>query len=237
MRVFNRWWMNLVMAGLVAALVGCRPAQPPNPPGPAPEPNGEQVPPENGSENGEPVPVEVPLPEELPPPSAVPEVLLTEQLLETCLKKVGDSMPEVELPDLEGDMHSLADLYGEKLTVLFFWTTGDSMFADQAAINKLESLQVDIAEPYTEQGVRVLAINEHDEAEAVRKLVEQAGAPPKGNFQDPEGTFFAELATEKLPRVYLLDAEGKILWFDLGFSEFAGVTRDNLKQAIEALLE
>lgn len=237
MRVFSRWWMRLVVACLVAAFAGCRPANTPAPPQPAPEPNGEQVTPENGSENGEPEVVEIPLPEELPPPPTVPEVLMTTQLLETCLKGVGDPMPEVELPDLEGETHSLPDLYGEKLTVVFFWTTGDSMFADQAAVNKLESLQIDIAEPYAEQGVRVLAINENDQAEDVRKLVEQAGAPPESNFQDPEGTFFAELATEKLPRIYLLDAEGKILWFDLGFSEFAGITRDNLEQAIKASLE
>ena len=31
---------------------------------------------------------------------------------------------------------------------------------------------------------------------------------------DADGRVFAKVATEKLPRVYLLDPAGKVLWFD-----------------------
>ncbi|MFH1924704.1 MAG: hypothetical protein ABIP48_33040, partial [Planctomycetota bacterium] len=69
-------------------------------------------------------------------------------------------------------------------------------------------------------------------AEAVRKSVEEAGAGFT-NLLDPDGALFARVATEKLPRVYLLDADGKVLWFDL---EFSRTTRDNLVQALQVAL-
>ena len=35
---------------------------------------------------------------------------------------------------------------------------------------------------------------------------------------DPQGAYFAKIAQSKLPRMYLLDSEGKIVWFDLEYS-------------------
>ena len=36
---------------------------------------------------------------------------------------------------------------------------------------------------------------------------------------DADATYFKSVATEKLPRTYLLDQEGKILWFDIEYSQ------------------
>jgi hypothetical protein len=46
---------------------------------------------------------------------------------------------------------------------------------------------------------------------------------------DAEGKALDAVATEKLPRTYLLDASGQILWFDIEYSES---TRRELKNAI-----
>jgi peroxiredoxin len=141
-------------------------------------------------------------------------------------------MPEADLTDLGGQEQPLAEGYGEKLTVVFFWTRGDTEFSAMAASQALEDLQLDVFEPYSEKGVQVVAVNEGDTVEDVKATVEEAGAKFT-LLVDPEGALMAKVATEKLPRPYLLDAEGKILWFDL---EFSRTTRDSLLQAIEVAL-
>ena len=83
------------------------------------------------------------------------------------------------------------------------------------------------------EGLRVVAVNEGDTAESVKSLVEKAAATFPC-LLDPDGALFDQVATEKLPRVYLLDAEGTILWFDL---EFSRTTRDKLLQAIQFALD
>jgi len=171
-------------------------------------------------------------PEPPPPPPTVPEVHMTEALRDTCVVFVGDPLPEAELADLAGVTKPLAALQGEKLTAVLFWTRGESMFAQMAATQVLQDLQKDVAEPYGEKGVSVVAINVNDEVEAARENVEEAAAA-FANLSDPEGEYFAEVATEGLPRVYLLDAEGKIIWLDL---EFSRTTRRNLLQAIQVEL-
>ena len=60
------------------------------------------------------------------------------------------------------------------------------------------------------KGVRVVGINVGDAPEAVpSKLLKEAGVTFP-NLLDPEGAFFAKVATDKrLPRIYLLDAAGQ----------------------------
>ena len=176
--------------------------------------------------------MEEPKVEEPPPPPKMPEVLLIEADRDKCVLWVDDPMPDAELTDLAGETQSLGELLGEKLTVVFFWTSGSSEFSGMAAQRALEDLQKDIYEPYAEKGVQVLAVNEGETADDVQKMVDGAGATFI-NFVDPDGAFFSQVAKEKLPRPYLLDAEGKILWFDL---EFSRTTRDNLLQAIQVAL-
>jgi len=52
-------------------------------------------------------------------------------------------------------------------------------------------------------------------------------------FIDPGGALFAQVAHEKLPRIYVLDAEGKVLWFDMEYSE---ITREEMLQTIQVAL-
>ena len=47
---------------------------------------------------------------------------------------------------------------------------------------------------------------------------------------DPQGKALAQVATRYLPRTYLVDSEGKIVWFDM---EYSPSTRRHLLQAIE----
>ena len=67
-------------------------------------------------------------------------------------------------------------------------------------------------------------------ADVVAKHTEEADVTFP-SLLDPGGAYFAAVATERLPRIYLLDADGKILWFDMEYTE---TTRGALKQAIHA---
>jgi len=166
-------------------------------------------------------------PPEPPPPAKMPEVVMPAELLATCLVKVGDTMPDGELPDLEGKKHKLGALRGEKLTVLLFWSS-ENLYATKA----LEDLQPDVAEPYGKEGVRVIGIDVGEKAEAARKAAQDASVKYT-NLVDADGSYFAKVAKEKLPRIYLLDADGKILWFDV---EYSDSTQRQLITGIKAAL-
>ncbi len=159
-----------------------------------------------------------------PAPKKIPEVSMTDSQAATCKVKVGDSMPTADLPNLDDKKQSLKELFGSKLTVVLFWNA-----EDRYAMQQLQDLQMDVFEPFSDKGVQVVAIAEKGPVDVVRKKVEEAGAKfPQ--LLDNDGAFFNKVATERLPRVYLLDSQGKILWFDL---EYSLATRRNLLQAIE----
>ena len=224
----NARWMILAAALTVGCWAGCRDGSSLDEPPPSVASGEAQaVPGEAEGSDVDTTPAEEP-----PPPPTIPEVHLLDGDRETCLVGVDDPMPEAELVDLDGKKQAIGELRGEKLTVVLFWTSGDSEFSAMRAEAALEDLQKDVHEPYAEKGVRVVAVNEGDTAESVKKLVEEA-ALTFSNLMDSDGALFAKVATEKLPRPYLLDAEGKILWFDL---EFSRTTRDNLMQAIQVAL-
>lgn len=165
-------------------------------------------------------------PSPAPPPPQIPKVALTEKLEETCKVKVGDRLPDTTaLAGLEGK--SLSTLFGPKATVVLFWTT-----ANPYALQALEDLGTDVAVAYGSQGVAVIGINVKDSAEAVQKAAQSAGVK-YAQLRDPQGEYFGLVATEGLPRVYLLDAAGRIRWFDVQYQES---TRQDLLLGLNVLV-
>ncbi len=173
-------------------------------------------------------------PEEPPPPPTIPKVVMSDELGATCLVNVDDTIPEAELADLDGEMSELGSLYGSKLTVVCFWTIGTTPRSQLVANAVLQDLMKDVVGPFGEQGVRVVAINVGDGVEDAKQYVADA----KAMFPillDPQGEYFAKIATErKMPRTFLLDAQGKVLWFDL---EYSNTARRDLVQGIEVALD
>ena len=214
-RNFNALGLRILAVCLIAVCAGCRkPATQPPKDTTEPPKIGQGEPSSGSATDVEP---------EQPAVPTIPEVKLTEPLAETCLVRVGDTMPEAKLPALGGAPTPLRKHYGEKLTILFFWTSKNIY-----ATTELQDLTEDVAVPFAEKGVRVIGVNEGDAPEQVALQLEEAKAK-FDNFLDPNGAFFAKVAEEKLPRTYLLDAHGKILWFDI---EYSATTRRDLLQAI-----
>ncbi len=217
--------------GKVETPVG--PNEPPPDPTPVeqdPEP-GPLKPPENPETPRNP-PEEMPPEEkaEIPVPKldsnvvlAPPKVVLSSGHQALCVVGVGDTMPPLTLPDIGGLSQPLTDLLGPKLTVVLFWRL-DRPYARE----QFERLEREVVGPFAGFGVNTVAINTGDPPAAVQAAGQQAGATFP-SLIDADGAALATVGTNKLPRTYLLDAAGQILWFDLEYSES---TRRQLKNAI-----
>lgn len=162
-----------------------------------------------------------------PTPTVVPVVTLSDELAATCLVKVGDPLPDGELADTTGKTQAISKLFGSKLTVLMTWNV-ESEYARES----LEDLDADVAKPYADKGVKVIGVNLRNPVEKVRETVQAAGAAFP-ILLDAQGDYFAKLAKDKPLRTYLVDAQGKILWFDV---EYSRSTRRELLQAVDAVV-
>jgi peroxiredoxin Q/BCP len=222
-------WMGLVIVGLLIAGQGCKRANDQDDRKPKLSESkilksGDKA---GAAKTSQPQPAAKPQVEEPPPKPTIPQVGLSAELLATCVVKVGDRMPDAELPDPDGKPQSIASLKGKKLTVVFFWTADNPY-----SLGEVEDLNEDVARDYADKGVRLVGINHGDTSEKVRqKVKELALAFPV--LMDPKNEYYAKVAREKVLRTYLLDADGKILWFDV---EYSRSTHRDLLQAIDVAL-
>ncbi len=228
-------WLMWVLVALFAGSFGCSPqtdkrvAEKPSPAAAStPAPAAQDKPAEKPAAQPVAKPAEKVEPAKPQPLAELPKVALSQELLQTCLVKVDDAIPDAELPRLDGQKHRLRSLLGKSLTVLFFWTS-----QDPRSLNGLEDLQVDVAQALASQGVAVVAVHRGDQTEPAQAMAHKARAAFP-ILADADGAYFAKVATEKLPRTYLLDQDGKILWFDV---EYSRTTQRDLLQAIQFMLK
>jgi peroxiredoxin len=162
-----------------------------------------------------------------PAPPKIAPVLLSKQDESYCRARVGGQMPDISLPQLggKGEM-KLAGKYGKKATVVVFWKTDRRM-----SVQELADMNADVIKHYGPTNVAVVgvAVKESD-ASAQAALKKSGGDFP--NLLDASGEAFAQVGSQKLPRIYLLDPQGKILWFDI---EYSVATRRELKQALRVV--
>jgi peroxiredoxin len=161
-------------------------------------------------------------------PAVIPPVALSKGEESLCRVKVGDTMPAIELDQLGGERKRLTDLAGKTATVVVFWKSDRRM-----AHQELADLGPDVLEPFGEAGVAVVGIAVDESAESAQEALKLRGAN-FSNLLDVDGSAFAQVGSQKLPRTYLVDPQGKILWFDI---EYSLATRRELHQALRALVE
>jgi peroxiredoxin len=158
-------------------------------------------------------------------PATVPPVELSQQHANLCRVKVGDAMPEVELPKVLGGTARLSALYGKSATVIVFWK-GDR----QMALDELSDLGPDVVQKFGSRGVEVVGVAVDQPAADARSTIQSTAA----NFPqllDADGKAFKKVGSDKLPWTLVLDANGKIVYFDL---EYSLATRRELQQALLA---
>jgi peroxiredoxin len=157
----------------------------------------------------------------------MPKVVLTEGHAATCRVGVGDAFPEIELADPAGEKKQLASLRGEKLTLVVFWNAREPV-----ALEELSDLARYHQPRFGHEGLSIVAVNTGNEPQLAAELAKEAKATYP-ILCDPQGEALAKVATSHLPRTYLLDAQGQVLWFDL---EYSPTTRRDLAQAIRYAL-
>src|ERR671937_3155783 len=124
--------------------------------------------------------------------------------------KVGSLAPPLELPDTEGNIHTLP-MPGEAPASVVFWTCNHCPYA-LAWHDRL----VDVARDYAPRGVGFLAINSNDaeryprdSLEAMRERVE-AEKWPFPYLHDETQEAARAWAAQVTPHIYLLDSELRI---------------------------
>ena len=136
------------------------------------------------------------------------------------------AIPDLELKDLEGNLHKLSDYRGS-IVVLNFWATWC------VPCRKEMPLFVDLQNEYMSRGVQFIAAStdESDSQKEVPKFVKEfhlnfpvwIGATP-----DQQASF--RLGTA-LPATLIIDADGNLAYRIIGES-----TREMLEQRLECLL-
>jgi peroxiredoxin len=159
-------------------------------------------------------------------PAKIPAVALSKAHASLCKVKVGDMMPAIELPQLGGAVTKLSSLFGKEATVVVFWK-GDRRMARE----QLADMGPEVVEPFGKAGVAVVGVSV-DAPEGDAQAALKAAGAQFANLLDADGKAFARVGSEKLPRTYLLDPQGKILWFDI---EYSLGTRRELNQALWAV--
>jgi peroxiredoxin len=156
-------------------------------------------------------------------PATVPPVTLTKQHEALTRVKVGDALPEIDLPKVTGGNAKLSSLYGKSATVVVFWK-GDR----QMAIDELADLGPDVVEKFGPRGVEVVGVAVSEPA--AQATIDKAAAKFT-QLLDADGKAFDQVGAEKFPWTFVLDADGKIVYFDL---EYSLATRRELQQALLA---
>ena len=151
---------------------------------------------------------------------AVPAVFLSAEHQEGCKVKVGEGMPEVILRTAAGRATKFEQYQGQKGTVVALhgqsgWMT-DTLLSD---------LGPEIAEPFGGEGILVITVST-----GVTAKVPDGITPLRMNKSEAESAF----GKGRMPRVFVLDAEGKVAWFDIEYSQS---TRRELKSAIRSLVQ
>ncbi len=165
-----------------------------------------------------------------PPPANEihePVVALSQGHRELCIVYLGDRLPTATLPDAAGAAHELGQSLGARLTVVILWNADNPYALDQ-----FQEMQHELV-PLADQGVQTVAIHVGAPPPDYPELCADNGAGTLC-LLDADKSYFAKLARAKLPRTYLLDAQGRILWLDL---EYSRTTRYDLRNAVHFYLQ
>ncbi len=156
-----------------------------------------------------------------------PRVWLSDDHQKTCLVGVGDPMPEMQLSD-GSETVALKEAYGEDFTVVVFWSV-----ANPFAVEQFTHMASDIVHPFPDAKLKAIAIHVGKPQNVYAELCKNFGDDTTC-LVDADQANFKKVATRKLPRTYLLDADGKIIWFDI---EYSRSTRHELLNAIQYHLQ
>lgn len=156
----------------------------------------------------------------------VPPVFLSGGHAQRCRVLVGDEFPTIELPQIDAGPTRLSTFAGQKATVVLFWTPDQWM--SRVALTDMAK---DVAAEARHASVGVIGVVEGATANEAQAAMEKAAATfPQ--LLDADGVALDQVGTGTSPRVYVVDRNNRIAWFDMEYSE---ATRRELQQTLSAL--
>jgi peroxiredoxin len=134
----------------------------------------------------------------------------------TTYTKVGQNVPAFSVTTLDGKTINIADLKGKVVLLNFFATWCGPCMLEMPVVEK------EIWQKYKGDNFVVLALGREHSKDELEKFNKEKGftfliAP------DPKRGVYSLFAKETIPRNYLINKEGKIIWQGIGYSkeEFA----------------
>jgi peroxiredoxin len=159
-------------------------------------------------------------------------------MAEAAATKVGDPAPTLELPDTEGDVHTLP-MPGKAPATVVFWTCNHCPYA----LAWQERL-AQVGRDYGARGVRFLAVNSNDaeryprdSLEAMRERVREEDWPFP-YLHDESQQAARDWAAQVTPHVYVLDGELLVRYEGAPDADHMDPAQDAawLREALEDLL-
>lgn len=126
------------------------------------------------------------------------------------LVKVGDNVPSFTAMRFGGGSVNIDDLKG-KVVLVNFWATWCP-----SCIQELNAVQKDLLDKLSGQDFIFLPISRQDTPEKIASFLEAKGHKFPV-YMDPEREIYSMFATKYIPRNYLVDKTGKVVYFDKGY--------------------
>lgn len=140
------------------------------------------------------------------------------------LVKNGDQVPDFTIETIDGNTMSVTDLKGKVVLVNFFATwCGPCM-------KELPQVEAKLWPKFKDQNFAMLSIGREHTKEQLLTWNQKKGftfplAP------DPKREVYSKFASQYIPRNFILDKTGKIIWQGVGFSE------EELEQMMKTIQE
>ena len=148
-----------------------------------------------------------------------------DDLAETTLINAGDMAPDFTVEMLDGSKVTLSALQG-KPTLLIFWAT----WCPPCRL-ELSKLQEHIIDRYGDK-INVLPISRGEERAKVEEYISKMGYTFAVGL-DGDQSIYRKYATNYIPRCFVIDAKGKVLYSGVGYDEaIAKEVEQNIEKAL-----
>ncbi|TDO60665.1 peroxiredoxin [Sunxiuqinia elliptica] len=136
-----------------------------------------------------------------------------QNMKQTTLAKIGQQAPDFDFIAPNGKKQSLSDLKGKVVLINFFATWCGP------CLKELPHLQKDVFEKYqNNEKFELLVIGREHKPEELAKFKQQKGF--KLDFTADAGrSIYSKYATQFIPRNFLIDADGKVIYSSIGFKD------------------
>lgn len=148
-----------------------------------------------------------------------------DDLAETTLINADDIAPDFTVEMLDGSKVTLSALQG-KPTLLIFWAT----WCPPCRL-ELSKLQEHIIDRYGDK-INVLPISRGEERAKVEEYISKMGYTFAVGL-DGDQSIYRKYATNYIPRCFVIDAKGKVLYSGVGYDEaIAKEVEQNIEKAL-----